>query len=229
MTDNSQTKNLEQNGESETADPFLRLMRRMFPWKDFFFGTIVPVALFYSFNRAGYTIAGILLSIGWSAVLVSAGIVVRRTIELFAAFGLTVTLIELLTTLITKSTTFYLASASLDHFLYGVVFLVSLTFKKPLIQMFAEAAPGRAIGTQRLRDSPDYRKVWVLLTVFWGVAKVFVAGLLLICQMNLSLETFLVVRTMMGMPLLVVLLVLSYWFPGWYWCRGKGSNSESLR
>ena len=35
---------------------------------------------------------------------------------------------------------------------------------------------------------------------------------------------FLVVRTASGIPVMVLTLVFSYRFPGWYWARAKGSS-----
>jgi hypothetical protein len=36
---------------------------------------------------------------------------------------------------------------------------------------------------------------------------------------KLPMEAFLVVRTASGIPVMVLMLVFSYRFPGWYWAR----------
>ena len=42
--------------------------------------------------------------------------------------------------------------------------------------------------------------------------------------LKLPLEAFLIVRTASGLPVLVVMLILSYRFPGWYWERARDNH-----
>jgi len=60
-------------------------------------------------------------------------------------------LIELIGTLITRSPDFYLASATIENVLWGLLFFSSLLFSRPLIQIFAELLnPG--LGSQEFLD-----------------------------------------------------------------------------
>jgi len=45
-------------------------------------------------------------------------------------------------------------------------------------------------------------------------------AIILVCsQLWLSMEAFLIVRTSTGIPVMVLMLIFSYRFPGWYWER----------
>jgi hypothetical protein len=55
--------------------------------------------------------------------------------------------------------------------------------------------------------------------VIWVVVFFLKAIVLIVSQLKLPLEAFLVVRTASGLPVLVLMLILSYRFPGWYWER----------
>ncbi len=126
--------------------------------------------------------------------------------------------IEIVGTLLTHNPKIYLASAAIDSALYGIIFLASMFLPRPLIQVFAEAANGE-IGSPEFRQTQFCHSAWQILTVLWGIVSLLKASLLIIVQVRFSLETFLLIRTMMGLPVFVALIMFSYWFPGWYWNR----------
>jgi hypothetical protein len=53
----------------------------------------------------------------------------------------------------------------------------------------------------------------------WGGVNLLKAMILIVSQLNLPMEAFLVDRTASGIPVMVLMLVFSYRFPGWYWAR----------
>jgi hypothetical protein len=105
---------------------------------------------------------------------------------------------------------------------------------RPLIQIFAEMLdPG--LGSQEFLDqlklsSQLYRSAWQILTAAWGFVALSKAIILVFSQLWLPIETFLIIRTASGIPVMVLMLFLSYRFPGWYWERqtqrlkAKGQN-----
>jgi intracellular septation protein A len=137
-------------------------------------------------------------------------------------------LIELIGTLITRDPDFYLAAAAIDNVLWGLLFLGSLFFTRPLLQIFAEILnPG--LGSPEFLDHFEmpvalYRSAWKILTVIWVVVFFLKAIVLIVSQLKLPLEAFLVVRTASGLPVLVLMLILSYRFPGWYWERASDNR-----
>ena len=198
-----------------------------FPWRQLILGALVPITIFYALHRLGQPLTGALIAIGWSISLLIIKYWRSKSIELFPALALPVILIELIGTLVTRNPDFYLASAAIDNLLWGFVFVGSLLFTRPLIQIFAELLnPG--LGSAEFLsyfEMPGalYRSAWKILTVIWAVVSFLKALILILSQLNLPLEAFLIVRTAAGFPVLLAMLLFTYRFPGWYWQRA-GAN-----
>ena len=196
-----------------------------FPWRQLILGALVPITIFYTLHRLGQPLTGALLAIAWSVGLLVIKYWRSRSIELFPALAIPVILIELIGTLITRNPDFYLASAAIDNLLWGLLFFSSLLFARPLIQIFAELLnPG--LGSQeflRHFEMPVqlYRSAWKILTVLWAVISFTKAIILIISQLKLPLEAFLIVRTASGFPVLVLMLLFTYRFPRWSWTRAR--------
>jgi intracellular septation protein A len=200
-----------------------QISRANFPYRQFILGALVPISLFYAFHRFEQPLAGALIAIGWSASLIGVTYWRTRRIELFPGLAIPIITIELAGTLITRNPAFYLSSAAIENVLWGLVFLGSILISRPLIQIFAELLyPG--LGSQEFLDQLKlstklYRSAWQILTATWGVVALSKAIILVFAQLWLPIETFLIVRTASGIPVMVLMLVLSYRFPEWYWER----------
>ena len=199
----------------------LQISGTTFPYRQFILGALVPISLFYVFHRFGQPLTGALLAIGWSISLLGFTYWRSRRIELFPGLAIPIIAIELIGTLITRNPAFYLASAAIENALWGLVFLGSILISRPLIQIFAELLnPG--LGSQefleQLKLSPQlYRSAWQIITAAWGFVALSKAMILVFSQRWLPIETFLIVRTASGIPVMVLMLFLSYRFPEWYW------------
>ena len=198
-----------------------------FPWRQLILGALVPIAIFYTLHRLSQPLIGALLAIGWSICLLVIKYWRSRSIELFPALAIPIILIELIGTLITRNPVFYLASAAIDNVLWGLLFFISLVFTRPFIQIFAELLnPG--LGSQEFLSHFEmpvrlYRSAWRILTVIWAVVSLTKAIILILSQLKLPLETFLIIRTALGFPVLVLMLIFTYRFPRWYWARARVS------
>jgi intracellular septation protein A len=196
-----------------------------FPWRQLILGGLVPITVFYTLHRLGQPLIGALLAIGWSIGLLVFKYWHSRSIELFPALAIPIVLIELIVTLITRNPHFYLASAAIDNVLWGLLFLGSLLLIRPLIQIFAELLnPG--LGSQEFFSHFEmplqlYRSAWKILTIIWAVVSLIKAIILVLSQLKLPLEVFLIVRTASGFPVLVLMLIFTYRFPRWYWARAR--------
>jgi intracellular septation protein A len=196
-----------------------------FPWRQLILGALVPITIFYALHRLGQPLTGALLAIGWSIGLLVIKYWRSRSIELFPALAIPVILIELIGTLITRNPDFYLASAAIDNVLWGLLFFISLLFARPLIQIFAELLnPG--LGSQEFLSHFEmpvrlYRSAWRILTVIWAFVSLAKAIILILSQLKLPLEAFLIVRTASGFPVLLLMLIFTYRFPRWYWARAR--------
>ena len=171
-----------------------------------------------------------MLAIAWSLGLLTATYWRSRRIELFPGLAIPVVLIELIGTLISRNPSFYLASAAIENLLWGLIFLVTILFPRPLIQIFAELLnPG--LGSQEFFSQYKlnrslYRSAWQILTAAWGVVSLSKAAILIIAQLKLPMEAFIAVRTAAGIPVMVLMLILSYRFPQWYWEKATDSKAS---
>ena len=97
-----------------------------------------------------------------------------------------------------------------------------------MIQIFAELLnPG--LGSQEFLSQFEmpvqlYRSAWKILTVIWAVVYFIKAIILILSQLKMPLEAFLIVRIAVGLPVLVAMLILSYRFPRWYWGRTSDNS-----
>ena len=208
--------------QQNTTSPF-PISGDSFPYRQLIFGALVPISFFYAFHRFGQPLTGALLAIGWSLSLLVVTYRRSRRIGLFPGLAIPIITIELIGTLVTRNPAFYLASAAIENVLWGLLFLGSILIHRPLIQIFAELLnPG--LGSQEFLNQfkipPQlYRSAWQILTAMWGVVNLMKAITLIFSQLNLPIEAFLIVRTVVGLPVMVLMLVFSYRFPGWYWER----------
>jgi hypothetical protein len=163
---------------------------------------------------------GALLAGGWGLGVLAITHWRSRRLDVFAGLAATVAVIEVIGTVITRNPSVYLAASAIDSAVYGIILLGSLWWPRPLIQILAEAVSDE-IGSVEFRRSRLYRSAWQILTTVWGVIHLLKASWLLCAQWWLPLEAFLVLRTASGLPLLMAMLAVSYWFPGWYWGRAR--------
>ena len=214
--------------EQQKTPPQWQLSGANFPYRQFVLGALMPITFFYTMHRLNRPLVGALLAIAWSLSLLSITYCRSRRIELFPGLAIPLVLIELVGTLISRNPAFYLASAAIENVLWGLLFLVSILFPRPLIQIFAELLnPG--LGSQdffsQSKIPPSlYRSAWQILTAAWGVVSLSKAIILIFAQLRLPLEVFLAVRTASGIPVMAIMLVFSYRFPQWYWERTMGKN-----
>jgi len=196
-------------------------MRRRFPWKQFIIGGLIPIGIFYLFHRFEKPLIGALLAAGWAVAVAAITHLAFKKINLFAVLSIPLTLIEIVGIIVTLNPDFYLATAAIDHTLWGLIFLGSLGFSRPLILVFAEAM-GEIPKSQELgefRQSEEFQSAWVILTIIWAIVHLIAAVFLMVSQIWLPLEIFLIMRTAFSTPLLAVLVAFSFWFPRWYWNR----------
>ena len=145
----------------------------------------------YLFRRFDRPLAGALVAGGWSVGALAISYGYHRRLNVFAGLAATVAVIEVIGAIITRNPNVYLAAAAIDRTLYGILFLGSLLRPRPLIQVIAEATSGQ-IGSAAFRRTPLYRSAWRLLTALWGIVNVLSALGLVLAQLWLPLETFLV-------------------------------------
>lgn len=201
-----------------------------FPYGQLITGALVPIIIFYIFNRFDQALMGSLLAAGWGAVALLFTYWRERELNIFAAIAVPGMLIELIGTVVTGSADFYLAAAAITNGLWGILFLGSLLLPRSMIQMIAEALSSNLGSEQSLKDlkltEKQYKRTWQYLTAMWGAANLLTAAVLIIAQLNLSLEAYLLVRTVVGFPVTILLIVVSARFPVWHWSRIRQSEKS---
>jgi intracellular septation protein A len=214
--------------DQQNTSPPAQLSGANFPYRQFILGALVPISFFYVFHRYGKPLTGAMLAISWGLSLLAITYWRSRRIELFPGLAIPIIAIELIGTLVFKNPDLYLASAAIENVLWGLLFFGSILIHRPLIMIFAEMLnPG--LGSPEFLNqsklSPKlYRSAWQIVTGMWGGVSLLKAIILIFSQLNLPMEAFLIVRTASGIPVMVLMLVFSYRFPGWYWARAKGSS-----
>ena len=184
--------------DQQTTSTTLQISGANFPYRQFIFGVLVPILIFYTMHRFGQPLSGALLAIGWSSSLLVVTYWRSRRIELFPGLAIPIVTIELVGTLLTRNPAFYLASAAIENILWGMLFLGSLLMPRPLIQIFAEILnPG--LGSQEFLNQTKlpprvYRSAWQILTAIWAGVNFSKAVILIFSQLWLPIETFLIKR-----------------------------------
>lgn len=202
-----------------------QMMIRMLSRPRFLIGALVPVLIFYVLQRAGQPLTGAVLAGLWGLGAALAGYARERRWNVFGMLAATAAAISIITTLVSRSEAFYLASDAIGDVLGGVVFLGSLLLPRSLLQIIVEEAGVVGRFPEGFAQTPLYRRTWQIVTRVWGGAYLFKAALLLLAQFGLlaasliSLETFLAIRTVSGWVFSIAAMAFSFWFPGWYWRR----------
>ena len=105
-----------------------------------------------------------------------------------------------------NSTTVYLAQPVLVAAAWGMAFLVSVPFGRPLAGALARAwypfPPW-------LRETPAFKRVYAIESLVWGAYFLARSGIRLAVLLNGSLESFLLVTLLTGTPAMLLLLAWS--------------------
>ncbi len=201
--------------------PFwLQLFLRSFARRDFVLGGLIPLGLFLVL-RGPDPLRAIVAAGSWSLGLVVVDWWRARRLEGIALLTALFAGIQLVTTLLTRNAALVVWSGVLTTTLEGLVYLASVPSPRPLIQLAAEGMGATDTLPLSLRQAPMYRTAWQILTAIWGGVSLSKAGVFVLAQWWLPLDTVLLVGFLLGWPLYIGLLAFSFWFPGWYW-TGRG-------
>ena len=136
-----------------------------------------------------------------------------------ARIGLVLVLFEAVVGLVSGSERLYLAQPVIVNGLYGLAFVGSVVLRRPLAGAFAdEMYP----FPDFVRASETFRRVFSRVSLMWGVYLLARSALRLATLQNSSVEAFLGVNFLTGMPLTALLLATSIW----YAVRGFRTSEE---
>ena len=167
-----------------------------------------PVVVFY----AGWKTLGLVVGIlGATAVTTAAFIWERRHARtgLGASIGLSIALVQAVTGLLSGSARWYFAPAVIANTVGGLVFLGSVVIGRPLAGVFAtESYP----FPPEVKASATFRHVFGRISLVWAAYLIGRGALRLLLLLYTSVEAFLVVSVVSGIPLSVVLMTWSFWY-----------------
>ena len=167
-----------------------------------------PVAVFY---------------VGWKLVDLRTGILAATVLALIAylwerrrersgvtaAIGLGIALVQAAAGLATGSTTGYFAPGLIVNGAYGLAFLGSVLIGRPLAGVFArETYP----FPPDMLASAIFRRVFSHISLVWAAYLLLRTGIRLIALLRTSVELFLVVNVLTGIPLTVAIMAWSIWY-----------------
>lgn len=159
----------------------------------------LPLLLYLALKR--YTGASDFLALVISGVpsLIDSvvGVMRRKRIDLLAGIVLASIVISLLLVALGSSPKVYLVRESFFTAAFGLVYLISLLFKRPLAFYFARYFatgnhPENVAWFDSLWQSQQFRYTMRVITVVWGVGLLFEAVLRTFLVMMLSIEQFLI-------------------------------------
>lgn len=183
--------------------------------KDFIVSAIIPVIIFSFFDKKGMTISGIILSGVWSIGVVAINFIKEHQINALAIMAATFSGIGLVGTIISKNPTFYFIAPIAQNILIAAVFLGSLCFKRPLIQIIVEQSYLKN-DSKAIKNNPKYKANWKILTTAWGILNITEAVLKIILLNVVSMSSYYAISTVCGNVLDSALLIFSILFSKWY-------------
>lgn len=168
-----------------------------------------PVLVFYIVWKLAGLVAGILaatllalVAFWWERRRAASG--------LLPAIGLAIVIVQALAGLASGSVSAYFAPAVIANGLYGMAFLVSVVIGRPLAGVLAqETFP----FPPRVKESVTFRRIFTRVSLVWGGYMIGRSILRLLVLVWSSVELFVLVTVVTGIPLTLALMSWSFWYP----------------
>ncbi len=137
---------------------------------------------------------------------------------LMARIGLAFVVLQAAVGLVSGSEQLYLAQPVLVSGVYGLAFLASVAIRKPLTAAFAEEMYP---FPDFVRESDTYRRAFSNISLVWGIYLLGRSALRLGTLADSTVEAFMVVNFVTGVPVTAFLLSWSVWYAVRYFRRSE--------
>jgi intracellular septation protein A len=167
-----------------------------------------PVLAFY----VGWKLAGLVVGIVVATVVSLVAFRYERKRErsgTMARVALVFVLVQGAVGLLSNSAKVYLAQPVLMNAAFGLAFLVSVLISRPLAGVFAEEMTP---FPPEVKASDTFRRVFGRISIAWGVYLLLRSALRLFALSTSTVEDFLVVNFVTGLPLTAGLMAASMWY-----------------
>ena len=161
--------------------------------------------------------------VGWKLVDLRTGILAASALAVVAylwkrrqdrsrvtpAIGLGIALVQAAAGLATGTTTGYFTPGLIVNGAYGLAFLGSVLIGRPLAGVFArETYP----FPPEMLASVIFRRVFSRISLVWAIYLLLRTGIRMIALLRMSVELFLVVNVLTGIPLTAGIMAWSIWY-----------------
>lgn len=175
-----------------------------------FFGSVLPVLLFYASYRLWSFVAAVAVVLGWSALVFCWHLRHTGGFDVFSGVTFGFACFQALVGLLYQHPLLYLATPSLENVAYGTVFLGSALARKPLLGSYAQRLYPIPAA---VRQSQAFHRAFLHVSTAWFAGLSLRAGLRLWLLSSLPLELYLIVNTVSGWPFSLILVSLTVWYP----------------
>jgi Protein of unknown function (DUF3159) len=167
-----------------------------------------PVLVFY----VGWKTLGLVVGIVAATALTAGTFLWERRhgrTGIGASIGLTIALVQAATGLLSGSARWYFAPGVIANTLGGLVFLGSVVIGRPLAAVFAtESYP----FPPEVKASATFRRVFGRVSLVWAAYLLGRGVLRLVMLVYTSVEAFLVVSVITGLPFSGAIVTWSFWY-----------------
>ena len=198
----------------ESRESIWTSLKNRFPWKDMFFGFLVPKVFFLYGARHGRPFLWGGIAITWCVAVFYLKQVRNHKVNFFAIFAVIMILARVVVVLVESNPRMYLYVLALDNFVVGFIFMASLLLKRSMMQLFADSVDTKA--PPEVMRSVYYQKAWKIVTFVWGaVFMLFAFALVLLRCFDLKIVGL--IDMLANWPLVIALFIFTVKFPAWYW------------
>jgi hypothetical protein len=194
---------------------FIDAIVKRVPWLDILMGLFIPLNVMHYFIYLKKPLFGVSFAFFWCVIYaVIMGIIKKKPsmLGLMTAFMI---LINFGTSFIMNHPVLFFITEMLDNSIMGIIFLLSLFTRTPLVLLFVEKESLDRVP-DNVKETPYYIKAWKIISAAWGVTFVGFAAILTLMKLHHSPFVG-IVDIISGWPAVVLLFAFSVTFPKYYW------------
>ena len=195
--------------EATPPAPTLRSVARRIGWRGVIDG-VVPVLLFVSVDAAAGLVWAMAVATAWAAGLALLRLIRRQRTGIVVWIALAYVLVRGTAGILTQSKVVFFGPAVVQTGLIGLVFLASVIAGRPAVGYIA---PIVYPFQNFVREHPAYRRAMTHLTLMWATYLLAHVVLDVWLLKSVSASAFLVIRSAISWPMLLVLFVISLRYP----------------
>jgi hypothetical protein len=194
--------------QTPPAPTLVSVLRRI-GWRGVIDG-VVPVLLFVGVDAGAGLVWAMIAATGWAAGLAALRLVRRQRTGVVVWIALAYVLARGVAGILTQSKVVFFGPGVAQTGLIGLVFLVSVFARRPAVGYIA---PIVYPFPDFVRAHPAYRRAMTHLTVMWAVYLLAHVVLDVWLLKSVSASAFLIIRSAVSWPMLLLLFVISLRYP----------------